>query len=174
MCWRKDLDAKPPFARREVGAVLPPWDAKTFSATWPSLWPKGSCVSDAGLLLPVTARGLTLLSGLIPPDFMLAPWQTARGRSVRLSAWTDHAPRAAEPSVGAAAGRDARGSLARCSTHAASPPHGFWRARVSVSPFASAREVAGLTTPVYRPFSRSSVRAYAAYRTLSIRGARVA
>ena len=80
---------------------------------WSSRDPRGSCASDVGLRLPMTARGITLPVGPIPPDFMLMPWQTVRGRSSEPLLHGDHSPRTAEPSRGPPLGRMPKGLLMR-------------------------------------------------------------
>ncbi len=91
---RKDFDEKTPFARRQVGADLPPRDAGAFFCDLVILVTGGSCVSDAGLLLPVTAQGLTLLSALF--------------RRTLCDAVADRTHSCGGPAVGAAVGRDVK------------------------------------------------------------------
>ncbi len=173
-----------------MGAVLPPFDAEPFSATGGLMRPEGACISDAGLRLPKTARGITLPIGPIPPALCDAVADRTGPILCHCCARTPHSVRR-NPRVGAAAVKDApaRGSSVsrcrplQCSRHTPlcrppdkavctgktevprqerpphavphTPPHlrAVLRAKVSVSPFAYARQVAGLTTPVYHPYS---------------------
>ena len=119
-------------------------------------------------MLPVTARGLTLLSALFRRTLCSAVVDRTRGEWWMANGGFSYPPSTIPalvrqnprwgPPLGGTPQR--KTSLARCSTHAASPPHRLGRAKRSVSPSASAREVAGLTTPVYRLFSvfRSGLR----------------
>ena len=67
LLFHKDLQQKGPAYGGPLGAVLPLFDAEPFSATGGLMRPEGACISDAGLRLPKTARGITLPIGPIPP-----------------------------------------------------------------------------------------------------------
>ena len=151
-----------------MGAVLPPFDAEPFSATGGLMRPEGACISDAGLRLPKTARGITLPIGPIPPALCDAVADRT-GPILCHCSRKDPSLRTAEPSAGAAAEKDAPAgtSSARCSTHAASPACGF--AGESISLAIRIRASGGRAYDAgIPPLFRSSVRPYAAHRPLSI------
>ena len=153
LLFQKDLQQKGPAYGGPLGAVLPLFDAEPFSATGGLMRPEGACISDAGLRLPKTARGITLPIGPIPPALCDAVADRTGPILCHCSARTPHSVRR-NPPLGPPLRRTLRQERP---PHAVphTPPHlrAVLRAKVSVSPIAYARQVAGLTTPVYHPYS---------------------
>ena len=153
LLFHKDLQQKGPAYGGPLGAVLPPLDAEPFSATCGLMRPEGACISDAGLRLPKTARGITLPIGPIPPALCDAVADRTGPILCHCCARIPHSVRR-NPPLGPPLRRTLRQERP---PHAVphTPPHlrAVLRAKVSVSPIAHARQVAGLTTPVYHPYS---------------------
>ncbi len=168
LLFQKDLQQKGPAYGGPLGAVLPPFDAEPFSATGGLMRPEGACISDAGLRLPKTARGITLPIGPIPPALCDAVADRTGPILCHCCARTPHSVRR-NPRVGAAAEKDAPAGTpsARCSTHAASPACGFAGESISLANRIRASGGRAYDAGI-PPLFRSSVRPYAAHRPLSI------
>ncbi len=168
LLFHKDLQQKGPAYGGPLGAVLPPFDAEPFSATGGLMRPEGACISDAGLRLPKTARGITLPIGPIPPALCDAVADRTGPILCHCCARTPHSVRR-NPRVGAAAEKDVQigTSSARCSTHAASPACGFAGESISLANRIRASGGRAYDAGI-PPLFRSSVRPYAAHRPLSI------